>query len=410
MFTLKIINDLKIIPVLFLKALLFVIVLSLFSKSAFGVYSFLMAVSMAINRLLDFGTTEGIIAHKISDDYSIKLFQTLKLKLFLTLFFVTIVMTANFISPTQVSYLIPFCGVYVTIFMREYLLSILLTIKEKKSGDLTARPNQLILSIVLQLIFCGIIYIIYGSLTIEQLVALNLISNLLTISFLFRDQVLQCLSADFNYINSINIFKYNFDRHIEQLKISWISVINKLLEYNVLFFVIGAEQFGLFSLYTAGVGVCSFLTRFFRVRSVDFILAHQKQLIKHRYLVIIFLLLCLFGSSILYFALVNFVSSINLIWFFEALLIIPPLVLPVGLAMCIDWIYLVILRNSLKKDYEITKTFLAIGLAYASTFILSILILIGLEGYTLLYIIAVKDVFSIILATTYAMSKVRNFE
>jgi len=407
---LKIINDFKIIPIILLRASLFVVILSVLSKSAFGTYSFLIAVSMGTNRLLDFGTTEGIIAHTISDDYLIKLFEKIKIKFFVALSLVVTFMALSLIFSNEIPSLVLFCGVYLIVFIREYLLSILLTIKEKKSGDFAARPNQLILSIVLQLIFCGIIYLIYGSLLIEQLVTLNLISMLLTIFILFRDQILRCALADFNFINSINIFKDNFHRHIQQIKIAWITVINKLLEYNILFFVIGAEQFALLSLYTAGVGACSFLIKFFRVRTVVIIVAYQKEIIKYRNWVLTFLLFLLFGSSILFIILQSLVSALNVIWFVKHLLLILFLVIPVGVAMCVEWIYIVILRNSLKKENEINKTFLAIGLAYASTFALSFLVLMGVEGYALLYIIAVKDVFLNILITMYIMSQVKYFD
>ena len=62
---LKLNNELKLIPIFLFKGLIYLYVISFLSKTDYGLYAFLIVMSYNITRFLDFGTTEGIIAHEI---------------------------------------------------------------------------------------------------------------------------------------------------------------------------------------------------------------------------------------------------------------------------------------------------------------------------------------------------------
>ena len=73
-------SDTKIFLVFFFKGLLAFLVLYFLSNSDYGLYSFLVVCAMCFNRILDFGTSEGIIADNISDSYRVKIFEIVKIK------------------------------------------------------------------------------------------------------------------------------------------------------------------------------------------------------------------------------------------------------------------------------------------------------------------------------------------
>ena len=78
--------------------------------------------------------------------------------------------------------------------------------------------------------------------------------------------------------------------------------------------------------------------------------------------------------------------------------------------MIIDWVFLVILRNSKKAKYEVNKTVFVIFWSYLATFLLSYLAFKGLQGPYLLYFVATKDMALAFLSSIYTINKVKSIE
>lgn len=403
-------HDLKIILVFLLKGLLMVVVLSLVSQADYGLYSFLIAVAMGATRILDFGTSEGIVVDDISDSFRLKIYEILKLK-FISYFFIFCIVILINLSPM---FEVPFVGLFfasfMIIFIREYSFSALLTIKEKNDNDVIARPNLGILLPSLQIIFCLAIYSLFGHLIIEHLLFCSLLALLISSFFLFRNDIFSCIAAKLSIRNSIYLFRENYQRYKYQITISWISAINKLFESNIIFFVIGAQQFASFAVYQIGFGACSFFIKYFRVRSVAIILSYKRQIIKFKYIAIIFVLFCFLIFSGIYFGLIKTISSSELSWFIKDFILVCFLVPFVLVSMTVDWVFVVILRNSKQAKYEVNKTIFVIFWSYLATFLLSYLAFKGLQGPFLLYFVGAKDMAIAFFSSIYIMNKVKSIE
>ena len=386
------------------------VVLSLVSQTDYGLYSFLIAVAMGLNRILDFGTSEGIVVDDISDSFKLKIYEILKMKFISCFFLFGIAILITFNPMLEVPFVGLFCASYMIIFIREYYFSTLLSIKEKNENDVISRPNLGILLPSLQIMFCLAIYSAFGHLKIEHLLFCSLLALLISAYILFRDDFLSCIDAKLSIRNSIYLFWENYQRYKYQIAISWISTINKLLESNVIFIVIGPKQFASFAVYQLGFGACAYFIKYFRVRSVAIILSYKLQIIQFKYMAIIFVLFCFLIFSGIYFGLIKTISSSELSWFVKDFILICFLVPFVLVSMIVDWIFLVILRNSKKAKYEVNKTVFVIFWAYLATFLLSYLALKGLQGPYLLYFVATKDMTLAFLSLIYTMNKVKSIE
>ena len=165
-------------------------------------------------------------------------------------------------------------------FIREYSFSVFLSLREKNDKDISTRPHLGILLPGLQVTFCFLVFLLLGYLTISYLLICSLLALSICSFVLFKSDFLSCIDARLSFINIIQLFKSNYYRYKYQIIISWISVINKLLESNIIFFLIGKEQFASFALYQVGMAACSFLIKYYRVRSVAFIIQYQNWLRK----------------------------------------------------------------------------------------------------------------------------------
>lgn len=362
---------------------------------------------MCLNRIMDFGTTEGIIAEDISESFRIKIFELVKIK-FIVCFLVVIalVLVGNF-QIFNGRQLILFSACYVIIFIREYSFSVFLSLREKNGNDISTRPHLGILLPGLQITFCYLVFLLLGHLRITHLLICSLLALSISSFVLFKSDFLKCIKARLSLINTFELFKSNYYRYKYQVTISWISVVNKLLESNIIFFLIGREQFASFALYQIGSSACLFLVKYYRVRSVVIILKYQNWLAKLKYYTIILILFVFVVSSSIYFSIVPLIFSLDLVWFVREFILISLLIPSILIAFSVDWVFVAILRNSKNKKYEVNKTFLTIALSYLFTFLLSYLALHGLSGAYLLYFIAVKDLSIIIFSSIYVMWKVK---
>lgn len=407
---LKLNTDIKLIPIFFLKGLIFSTIIYVLPEQEYGLFSFLIALSYGIARLLDFGTSEGIIARNIEEEHLNNLFKITGIKIIITIFVPAVLVTIDLIFKIGIPTVYLFLGCYLIIFIREYLVSVFLSIAEKNIGDINIRPNYMISNCALQIVGFVIIYFFIGHLSIEQFVAINLISSIIALIYFFGNEIPKCFSFKISLENFLNLFKSNFRQHKTQIKISWVSVLNKLLEVNILFFLAGVEQFALFSVYTSLVAACFFLVKYLRVRSVSLVKLYKKELIDHKFLIFTSIIICTIICWIIYILLMGPASKLNGLWFLKFFLLLPFLVLPIGVTLFIDWVYTIILRQSVNQHLEVNKVLLGIGISYVSTILVGVLVWLGFEDFNLLLIIAVKDVVIFLVVILYSMSKVKSFE
>ena len=386
------------------------VILSLVSQADYGLYSFLIAVAMGLTRILDFGTSEGIVVDEISDSFKLKNYEILKIK-FISCFLLFGIAVLIALNPMlEVPFVGLFCAAYMIIFIREYCFSTLLAIKEKNENEFIIRPNLGILLPGLQIMFCLFIYSVFGHLKIEHVLFCSLLALFISAYSLFRGDILSCIAAKVSIRKSIYLFRENYQRYKYQITISWISVINKLMESNIIFFVIGAQQFASFAVYQIGFGACTFFIKYFRVRSVAIILSYKRQIIQFKYIAIIFVLFCFLIFSGIYFVFIKIISYSELSWFIKYFILICFLVPFVLVYMIVDWVFLVILRNSKKAKYEVNKTLFVIFWSYLATILLSYLAVRDLQGPYLLYFVATKDLALSVLSSIYILNKVKNIE
>ena len=332
------------------------------------------------------------------------------IKIIVSLVVPAILITIDLIFNIGISTIYLFFGCYFIVFSREYVSQFFLIIWEKIYGNKIIRSNLMLSTTGLQVILFGILYLCNQTLSIEQVIVVNLISILAILICFFWAQVHESLKLNTFLKKLPNLYLSNFQQHKTQIRITWISIFNKILEANVLFFFAGVEQYAEYALYLAIVAFMSTLLKYFRVRSIPMVNAYKNELINYKFFIISLSLLCFLGFLIIYILILGTVTQLNTIWYVKGVLLLSLLAPPVGLAMLFDWIYTVILRQSINQRLEVNKIILGIGISYLGTILVSFSIWLGQEGYSLLAIIACKDFVVLLVLILYTALKVNHFE